>query len=45
VVSVRDGTGQQFCNPARLEITRNCLARPVYAKLQHIFWTGPWPVI
>jgi len=37
--SSRDGTGQQFCSPARLELTRNCLA--VYAKLQHIFWPGP----
>jgi len=32
------GTGQQFCSPARLELTWNCLARPVYAKLEHIFW-------
>jgi len=37
----RDGTGQHFCTPARQELTRNRLARPVYAKLPLIFWPGP----
>jgi len=39
--NIRDGTGQQFCSLARPELTWNCPARPVYAKLQHIFWSGP----
>jgi len=41
VAAVRDDTGQHFCGPARQELTRNHLARPVYAKLQLIFWPGP----
>jgi len=36
----RDGTDQQFCSPARPELTWNCPAWSVYAKLQHIFWPG-----
>jgi len=37
----RDGMGQQFCSLARPKLTWNCPARPVYAKLQHIFWPRP----
>jgi len=37
----RDDTGQHFCSPAHPELTRNCPAQPVYAKLQLIFWPGP----
>jgi len=37
----RDDTGQHFCSPTHPELTRNRPARPVYIKLQLIFWPGP----
>jgi len=40
----RDGTGQDFCSPARPEVIRNRPARTVYAKPHIIFRTSPWPV-
>jgi len=40
-IYTRDRTGQHFCSPAHLELTRNRPARPVYAKPQLIFWPEP----
>jgi len=40
-ITARDGTGQDFCSPARLEVTRNSLDRTVHAKPQNIFQAGP----
>jgi len=43
-----DGTGQHFFSLAHPELTRNCPARLLYAKLTTTYfltWTGPWSVI